>query len=64
MKAFLMYRDRDFDPREAPPPGAADLVQDLGLEVLVQAMRTLNAAPGQPAVRPGGSAAAAESRAR
>ncbi|HTV46526.1 MAG TPA: DNA mismatch repair protein MutS [Stellaceae bacterium] len=38
MKAFLMYRDRDFDPKETPPPGAPDLVQNLGLEVLVQAM--------------------------
>ncbi len=33
-----MYRDRDFDPKEESPPSAADLVQDLELEVLVKAM--------------------------
>lgn len=38
MKAFLMYRDRDFDPKEAPPPGFADLIRDLELEVLAGAM--------------------------
>lgn len=38
MKAFLMYRDRDFDLEQEPPPGAQDLVQDLELEVLFQAM--------------------------
>jgi DNA mismatch repair ATPase MutS len=38
MKAFLMYRDRDFDLEQAPPPGAQDLVQDLELEVLFKAM--------------------------
>ena len=38
MKAFLMYRDRDFDLEQEPPPGAQDLVQDLELEVLFKAM--------------------------
>jgi len=38
VKAFLMYRDRDFDPAEDPPPGASDLVQDLALETLFNAM--------------------------
>ncbi len=38
MKAFLMYRDRGFDPKEAPPPGFADLIRDLELEVLAGAM--------------------------
>ena len=38
MKAFLMYRDRDFDLDQEPPPGAQDLVPDLELEVLFKAM--------------------------
>ncbi len=38
MKAFLMYDDRDFDPQAPLPPNAAELVQDLGLEVLFEAM--------------------------
>jgi DNA mismatch repair ATPase MutS len=38
MKAFLMYRDRDFDLERQPPLGARDLVQDLELEVLFKAM--------------------------
>jgi DNA mismatch repair ATPase MutS len=38
MKAFLMYRDRDFDLEQEPPPGAQDLLQDLELEVLCKAM--------------------------
>ncbi|MGH7031847.1 MAG: hypothetical protein ACREE9_13725 [Stellaceae bacterium] len=38
MKAFLMYRDRDFDPAQEPPPGAPDFVQDLELELLFKAM--------------------------
>lgn len=38
MKTFLMYRDRDFDREQGPPPGAQDLVQDLELEVLFKAM--------------------------
>ena len=38
MKAFLMYRDRDFDLKQEPPAGARDLIQDLELEVLFQAM--------------------------
>ena len=38
MNAFLMYRDRDFDLEQEPPPGAQDLVQDLELEVLFKAM--------------------------
>ncbi len=38
MKAFLLYRNRDFDLEREPSPGAADLVQDLELEVLFNAM--------------------------
>ena len=38
MKAFLMYRDRDFGLTEAPPPNAADLSQDLELDTLFRAM--------------------------
>lgn len=38
MKAFLMYRDRDFDPKAALPSNASDLVQDLELETLFRAM--------------------------
>jgi len=38
MKAFLMYRDRDFDRAQEPPPGAQNLAQDLELEVLFKAM--------------------------
>ena len=38
MKAFLMYADRDFDPQAPLPPNAAELVQDLGLEVIFDAM--------------------------
>jgi hypothetical protein len=38
MKAFLMYRDRDFDARAEPPPNAGDLVRDLELETLFEAM--------------------------
>ena len=38
MKAYLMFRDRDFDPARPPPPCAGDLVKDLGLEALFAAM--------------------------
>lgn len=38
MKAFLMYPDRDFDPEQVLPPHADDLVQDLELHVLLEAM--------------------------
>jgi DNA mismatch repair ATPase MutS len=39
MKSLLLYRDRDFDLKAAPPPRAQDLVlQDLELEVLFKAM--------------------------
>jgi len=38
MKAFLMYHDRDLDPEAAPPPSAAALTQDLGLDTLFAAM--------------------------
>lgn len=38
MKAFLMYRDRDFDLKENLPPNAVDLMQDLELETLFQSM--------------------------
>ena len=34
MKAFLMYRDRDFDIKQELPFGAQDLARDLELEVL------------------------------
>lgn len=38
MKSLLLYRDRDFDLKAVPPPRVQDLVQDLELEVLCQAM--------------------------
>jgi DNA mismatch repair ATPase MutS len=38
MKAFLMYKDRDFDLKRALPPGEQALTQDLELDVLVNAM--------------------------
>jgi hypothetical protein len=38
MKAFLMYRDRDFDAQAELPANAPDLIQDLGLETLFEAM--------------------------
>ncbi len=38
MKAFLLYRDRDFDLNEEPPAGTPDLVADLELEVLTRTM--------------------------
>jgi hypothetical protein len=38
MKAFLMHRDRDFDAAQPLPPHADDLVQDLRLQVLFNAM--------------------------
>jgi hypothetical protein len=38
MKVHLMYADRDLDPRAEPPAHHADLVQDLGLTVLFDAM--------------------------
>ncbi len=38
MKAFLMFRDRDFNPQQPLPVNAADLVQDLELETLFNAM--------------------------
>ncbi|GAB2675610.1 MutS-related protein [Kribbella swartbergensis] len=38
MKARLMYPDRDFDPDQEPPPGAGDLVRDLELATLFDAM--------------------------
>jgi len=38
MKAFLMYRDRDFDAEANLPPNAATLTQDLGLDTLFGAM--------------------------
>jgi hypothetical protein len=36
MKAFLMFRDRDFDLKQPLPPNADPLVQDLELEAVVQ----------------------------
>jgi DNA mismatch repair ATPase MutS len=38
MKAFLMYRDRDFDFGAKLPPNAPDLIQDLELNTLFEAM--------------------------
>jgi DNA mismatch repair ATPase MutS len=38
MKAFLMYRDRDFDPKEALPANQEALTQDLELNTLFRAM--------------------------
>jgi DNA mismatch repair ATPase MutS len=38
MKAFLLHRERDFEFEREPPPAAAELVQDLELESLFQAM--------------------------
>jgi MutS domain V len=38
MKAFLMFRDRDFDPKQPAPANADALVQDLELETLFAAM--------------------------
>jgi hypothetical protein len=38
MKAFLMYRDRDFDLGAPPPPNSEALIQDLELGVLFDAM--------------------------
>ena len=38
MKAFLMHRDRDFDPEGASPANEAVLVQDLELDTLFAAM--------------------------
>jgi len=38
MKVFLMFRNRDFDPEQQLPPFADDLVQDLELNTLLNAM--------------------------
>jgi MutS domain V len=38
VKAYLLYRDRDFDWEAALPPGHEDLVQDLELGTVLQAM--------------------------
>ncbi|MDE3074151.1 MAG: DNA mismatch repair protein MutS [Chloroflexota bacterium] len=38
MKAFLMHRDRDFDAQAELPPNARDLIQDLELDTLFDAM--------------------------
>ena len=38
MKAYLMYRDRDFGVKEPPPPQEEALVQDLELPTLFAAM--------------------------
>ena len=38
MKAFLLFRDRDFDLQEALPPQAEALTQDLELNTLFNAM--------------------------
>ena len=46
MKAFLLYRDRDFDPKREPPRNADALTQDLDLNTLLDAM-----ARGDPFLR-------------
>ena len=38
MKAFLMYRDRDFDSQQNLPSNEEALMQDLELETLFNAM--------------------------
>jgi DNA mismatch repair ATPase MutS len=38
MKAFLLYRDRDFDLQQPLPPGAEAVTQDLELDTLFNAM--------------------------
>lgn len=38
MKAFLLYRERDFDPQQPAPPQAQALKDDLALEALLAAM--------------------------
>ena len=38
MKAYLLFRDRDFDFEADLPPGHQDLIQDLELATLLQAM--------------------------
>lgn len=38
MKAFLLYRDRDFDVQQALPPNEGALTQDLELDLLCNAM--------------------------
>jgi DNA mismatch repair ATPase MutS len=38
MKAFLMYRDEDFDLKVNLPPNAAELTQDLEIDTLLAAM--------------------------
>jgi hypothetical protein len=38
MKAHLLYPDRDFDFEADPPPGSDDLIQDLELGTVLQAM--------------------------
>jgi hypothetical protein len=40
MKAYLLYQDRDFDFGASLPPGHQDLIQDLELAILLQAMAT------------------------
>ncbi len=38
MKAFLLHQGRDFDRKRAPPPNEDDLLRDLELDSLLQAM--------------------------
>ncbi len=38
MKVRLLHPDRDFDPSAAPPPQAATVAQDLGLDIVIGAM--------------------------
>ncbi len=38
MKVYLMYKDRDFDLNQPLPPNAADIINDLQLETILQVM--------------------------
>ncbi|MEM3860089.1 MAG: hypothetical protein QW478_11925, partial [Candidatus Micrarchaeaceae archaeon] len=38
MKVYLMYDDRNFNPDQKLPLNADDLINDLGLKALLQAM--------------------------
>ena len=59
MKAFLMFRDRDFDLNQPSPPNADALVQDLELETLFGAM-----AAGDPLIHDVSKVAMLEQRPR
>lgn len=38
MKVFLMHREKDFDPKQPLPWNEGDLIQDLGMNPLLNAM--------------------------